>query len=71
MTHEQAEKLGASVLAHHLDCVILPIERGDRYVIRVTSPCWFVWEWDDLDALVTKRTQRRRVRHKEQEGVLR
>lgn len=47
MTQEQAQKLGSYVLDAGLDATIIPIERGDEYMVRITQPQWHCWTFDD------------------------
>lgn len=47
MTYDQAERIGAYVLDAGLDARILPIERGDRFCVRIQQPQWHCFCWDD------------------------
>jgi hypothetical protein len=47
LTQEQAQRLGSYVLDAGMDAHIIPIERGDQYVVRILQPQWHCWSFED------------------------
>lgn len=55
MTFDQAERIGVYVLDAGLDATIVPIERGDCYVVRIQQPQWYCWSFADWNEFCHER----------------
>lgn len=65
MTHDQAERIGAYVIDAGLDATIVPIERGDRYVVRIQQPQWHCWSFADWNEFCHEQKKRRKQQRRE------
>ncbi len=64
MTEKQCAMLADYILTAGLDARIIAIERGDRFCLRLTNPCWFIWSFDDWSMFCKERKKERNQQRK-------
>jgi hypothetical protein len=70
MTRDQAERIGSYVLDTGLDAQILPIERGDRYVVRIQQPQWHCWSFADWNEFAAEQKKQRNKQRRAERGCI-
>jgi hypothetical protein len=48
-----------------MDATILPIERGDRYVVRIQQPQWHCWSFADWNEFCHEQKKQRNKQRKQ------
>ncbi len=65
MTEEQAQRLGSYVVDAGLDALILSIEDGHAFCVRILNPQWHCWSFDDWTQFCKEGKKQRKAQRRE------